>query len=213
MDITIFTFELGSLQSHHLPSIIWRWEITFSWASYSVNLTKPNPLEFPVFASRFTWDKNKHPVLTINCHHMQPRAMCIFLLLLMLYLNHDDFSKCAKVIFQVLLRCFPGQTQYDQVRCLHVPSLHFHSRGCINFFHFPFVVYNEINTDQLYLNLTDSRGNFDYHYFDFVNNWQNQSCTGEKLNLLFMSNKIINICHCSCYFCTKKVCKHLSINL
>lgn len=30
MDITIFTFELGNLQSHHLPSIMWRCEITFS---------------------------------------------------------------------------------------------------------------------------------------------------------------------------------------
>lgn len=54
MDITRFTFELGSLQSHHLPSIMWRCEITFSCASYSVNLTKPKPLEFPVFASLFT---------------------------------------------------------------------------------------------------------------------------------------------------------------
>lgn len=56
MDITIFTFELGNLQSHHLPSIMWRCEITFSWASYSANLTKPKPLELPVLPSRFTWN-------------------------------------------------------------------------------------------------------------------------------------------------------------
>lgn len=55
MDITIFTFELGNLQSHHLPSIMCRCEITFSCASYSANLTKPKPLELPVLPSRFTW--------------------------------------------------------------------------------------------------------------------------------------------------------------
>lgn len=64
MDITRFTFELGSLQSHHLPSIIWRWEITFSWASYSVNLTNPNPLELPVLASRLTWE-NKQTIINL----------------------------------------------------------------------------------------------------------------------------------------------------
>lgn len=83
--------------------------------------------------------KKMHPAINNNCHPIQNKVMCV-LSMLMLYLNHDDFSKSAKVIFEVLLRCFPGKTKYDQVRCLHVPSLHFYSRGCINFLHFPFVV-------------------------------------------------------------------------
>lgn len=48
------TLEFGSLQSHHLPSIMCRWEITLDWVSYSVNRTKPNPFEFPVLTSLLT---------------------------------------------------------------------------------------------------------------------------------------------------------------
>lgn len=142
MDITIFTFELGSLQSHHLPSIMCRWEITFSWASYSVNLTKPNPLEFPVLASLFTWVEEQ---MSHYEEEFTKSIYCFFLsYVTSFYLNHNDFTKCAKVVFKVLFSCFPRKTQNNQVRGLHVTSLHFYSRGCINFLHFSFVVWRII---------------------------------------------------------------------
>lgn len=46
--------EFGSLQSHRRPSIICRCDITFTWVSYSVNRTKPNPFEWPVLRSFLT---------------------------------------------------------------------------------------------------------------------------------------------------------------
>lgn len=139
----LLTFELGSLQSHHLPSIMCRWVITLPCVSQSANRTKPKPFEFPVFASRFTW---KEKQTALQCYVQtwtnglwKERHLLVTWVTSATNLHHNHITKGTEIFFQVLFWCFPRQTQHNQIWGLLVSTLDL-CRRSLNFIHFALVI-------------------------------------------------------------------------